>query len=123
MLHSVKDIYTTNFAMTLASFVIIRMLCVALKHLRQFKICNSIYNFLEPGSFWWSLLIAFFESNVTPVTFYGSIQFNAFVSFDWFSKLNLFVTLIFFFAIMSYVFLFYPFIFRFGGSHSREKVA
>ena len=106
--------------MTLVSFTIIRLLCYGLKKLR-FKFClfSQIYSFLEPGSFWWSLLIAFFESNIVPIVFYGALQFNAFVYFDPFSKCNLIATLLLFFLVQTYAFVFYPFIFRYGGRSSR----
>lgn len=68
-------------------------------------------------------MITFFESNITPIVFYASLQFNTFVCFDQFSKFNLIAALLMFFAIQTYAFLFYPLVFQFSNRRSRKKVS
>lgn len=57
------------------------------------------------------------------MVFYAALQLNLFSSFIWSTKVNLFITLIVLWAMMGYVFLFYPLMFRYGKKSSREKIS
>ncbi len=124
MLQATKDIYTVNLAMVLVSFFVLKLVCLLLKSARdQCSAVEKVYHLLSPMSQWWALLIAFFESNITPIVFYGSLQFNSFACFDLFSKCNLLVTLLMFFGVQTYAFLFYPLLFQFASRRSRKKAS
>lgn len=122
MLHATKEIYTVNLAITLVSFIVVKLVCLLLKSVRhQCLSVEKAYHFLSPISQWWSLMIAFFESNITPIVFYAGLQFNSFVCFNLPSKFNLLITLLMFFVIQTYAFVFYPLLFQFGSRKSRKK--
>ncbi len=124
MLQATKDIYTVNFATSLACFAVVKLMCLLLQSIRHScLVFKKAYFFLSPISKWWSLMIAVFESNITPIVFYASLQFNSFVCFDLFSKFNLMMTLLMFFTFQTYAFVFYPLLFQFGRRKSRKKVS
>lgn len=124
MLQATKDIYTINLATSLVSFVVIKLICLLFKSTKRFcLIIEKAYLFLSPICKFWSLAIAFFESNITPIVFYASLQFNSFVCFDQLSKFNLVITLLIFFAFQAYAFLFYPLLFLFANRQTRKKVS
>ena len=71
-----------------------------------FKLCKYKHSFFKfmyktfaHHSRYWTLFLGFLQTNITPIVFYASIQFNLFFSFDSVSKANLVFTLLIFFSI------------------------
>lgn len=81
-----------------------------------------MYKTFAHHSRYWTLFVGFLQTNITPIVFYASIQFNLFFSFDSVSKANLVFTLLIFFSILVYISLFYPIIYNYSRKRSFKTV-
>lgn len=121
MLQSIKDIYTVNLAMVIATFVLLRSLSVLFSFVKhKHNLLKKIWRLFRSSSLWWTLIVGFFEPNIVPIIFYGSIQFNLFFCFNSLTKYNLVFSVVMFFATLAYSFLFYLLMHRYS-RHSTWK--
>lgn len=100
-----------NLMMVAIQFAAVNIICRIvgmMTHLHA-KI-KDIHRFLMVHSMWWALLAGFLEGNIAPLAFYGAVQFNALVNFDWFTKLNMVYCILTVFIVLQFSFLFYPLI-------------
>ncbi len=115
MLQSTLNIYTINIPLAILQFVFLLLINKAMKILkRSIQIFKHIYNFFSAYSIIWVLYVATIESNIAPIAFFGSVQFNVFISFDIFSKFNLIFTVLLVFLVFIYTFIIYPLIVKYG---------
>ena len=114
VLFSLKDVYTINVFIVFFQFGIMMVFKLIFYLLRnKHKIFQSIYGIFAINTRWWTIIIGILEANISYVTFYGSIQFNEFISFNFFSKIDLLCSTFFVFIMLFYSFVFYPLIFKY----------
>lgn len=114
MLYSIQDIYTVTAITVAGQFTVILLIRVLLRYVKyRNKVLNAIRDFSLINSMWWNLLLGVIEANVANIGFYGGIQFNMFVCFDFTSKLGLVAAVFAVFAALIFTLLFYPLLYRF----------
>jgi len=76
-LESLKDIYTFNFASVIIQYVALKIIKVIIGIFKKdHKLLKTVYAILNVKTLWWTILIGMLETNIAPIAFYTTVQFN-----------------------------------------------